>query len=347
MRNKMLHQHKLLLLSFFPPCLLVGGCEKPTSTTSTDIIEYARNAGVGAEVKRLDPEAQEYVDHVFMTLRAWEKSTADLNALLSIDEFWGVESNNWRDAEELQTMLATILSWQINGKKKEKSLNKNDSETESSEEKEPDKFEPPSTREEQFAFLVSEVIPKDIPDQFAQDKDAITIQLQKLLIPEFENLNLAKNRLHDFVGDYIALLVFIIQHGDQYDADAEGLVFDSEEITKRAQELHGAIHSRLVAERNTELATIDDVLSSVPEMRDRAVELKQKTRKAGLSTEAELRKFRGQELLVIYYDQKIKNAEQRKRDIELAQKKKEEDANKDDADDSDDSNENDSQENAK
>ncbi len=87
------------------------GCQETPPTNADEVLDYVRNASVGAQVRKLDVGAQAYVDSVMKAYRDWEVPwqavVADVEKL---SPFQSDESSNATDITELLVSIPKRLA---------------------------------------------------------------------------------------------------------------------------------------------------------------------------------------------------------------------------------------------
>ena len=113
------HSHKtravsrsaLALMLPMLSAIFAVGCAKPPATTPEDVVDYVRNAVVGAEARRLDDEHQKHVTSVLASYRAWQDECASVQELCESESLWSMESAKWRDTEAVDERLEALKHW--------------------------------------------------------------------------------------------------------------------------------------------------------------------------------------------------------------------------------------------
>ena len=102
--------------------LTIFGCEQRPATNTDEIFYYVRNGETGAKVRRLDAEAQAYVDAIFAAYMALQTANAPINELDDLDALWALDSEKWRSEKDRSARLKAIQKWQadeLDAKKKD------------------------------------------------------------------------------------------------------------------------------------------------------------------------------------------------------------------------------------
>lgn len=293
------------------------GCDKPVPTDAQDVLDYVRNSTVRADVRQLDRDAQEYVETVMKAERAWHKKLTPLLELADIDEFWDEDADEWRDPEKVGKQLGVIYGYFIG---RIPTLNKADKDSPAT--KPPDSSstteeagEKKDSQEPTHADLLAKLnkaIDKTPKDLKAVDSVDVLTEVRTLLKMQEKSA-----RCEQIAANYRDLLMLIMSQAHDFDPTAKGLTFTSAAATKQAHALWTKLHDRLQADRDAELAKIEERLSKGrAQQRDADIEAKRELRKAGLDDEANKRQFRRLELLIHYHDTVIKGAEKRKRTLD-------------------------------
>lgn len=280
------------LLAFALPLALAAfassGCDAPPPTNTDDVVDYTRNAVVGAKLRRLDPAAQEYVDHVFQAYMNWQARCAPVEKLADLDTLAPLDSDEWRELDRVRKTLDTVREFKAD---------------------EPDESdEKAKTRAQWFDALHAAVT--NVPDL----PPGSTTDLASAVSDELDADN-HDARIRRLADDFESLYAVVMDNATDFDPDKSGLAFRSASVTRRAEQSWNRLHSALADARLAEREDVETVLTSGKDAREKAIRKKATMHKAGVTTEAERRSFRRLELLIHYHDARIKTAEKRRRKL--------------------------------
>lgn len=304
------------------PCgalLLATACQPAPSTLPQDIVDYARNASVGADVRRLDAEAQTYVDAVFKAHRAWLETIDPIYAIADIDEFWAVDAKEWRDADELsqryQVVITYFLSQAPPPAKKEDEKGPSSSKDGGNE---PKKSDDDDALDAATPYLRVLKAIEHVPTSYKQDKDELIAAMLATLEIDPTKAHADRN-----AGEYRDLLTYVLRHADELDPASAGLSFTNPETTADARELWTRLHTRFERERGEEVGSLEGRIAEDRSRRDEALEAKRELRSEDGDSPERFRRLRDLDLLVRYHDARIKGAEKRKRVLDRKARDKE------------------------
>ncbi len=296
------------------PCgalLVATACQPAPSTLPKDIVAYARNASVGADVRQLDADAQTYVDAVFKAHSAWLETIDPMDAIADIDEFWAVDAKEWRDGDELSQRYRVVVAYFLS--QAPPPAKKDDEKSASSSKDAGDKPGESDDGALDAATPYLRVLKaiENVPASYKQDRDELIADMLATLEIDSTKADADRN-----AGEYRDLLTYVLGHADELDPASAGLSFTNTETTADARELWTRLHSRFERERNEEVGGLEGRIAEDRSRRDEALDRKRELRSKGDSTPERFRRLRELELLVRYHDTRIKGAEQRKRTLD-------------------------------
>lgn len=267
-------QISLLLSVVVALALFLHGCEERPATTKEDVLEYVRNAAVGADVRRLDPAAQAYVDDIFAAYREWQSEVADLVALEDHGEFWELDSANWRDKTAVSERLDRV-----------KSILGDDT----------------ATSEHEAKFNATLAAVRNVPPTLNVGPGFEQAVLQRLA-PKADDLQAWQNRLNSIASDYRLLLDHVIKYEADFDTEADGLAFQSEDVTSAAKKHWTSLESRLSGIARREASGFQQQLDNIEDELAKLVAAKQSMRSEGIDNVDEMSQLRSLEMEIRYYD---------------------------------------------
>ncbi len=254
--------------------LVLTGCQPP-EPTADDIVAYARNGAVGAEVRYLGPTAQQYVEQVFQAYGPWHESFSPVAHLTGPKSLWPVDSPLWHDAEAVDAQRKTIQQWRADAPQ----------------------------RKQLHDELLTAI--DAVPAAYRADAVRIRAQVAKVLDET------QPKRIDAIVRLYESLFSQVHDARGRFDPDAPGLALRDPQTTAQARQLYRQLRTLLDEIRADELNQIDWVLTSGRQSRRDALQLKQKLDRYGPNAEQALREIRRLDIDVLYYDKIIDEAEQR------------------------------------
>jgi len=287
--------YSLLLAAVSISLGLGAGCGKPPATRTQDVLDYIRNARDGAAVRRLNPEAQAYVDAVMKAYGAYQKALKPVANLTDRKALWPKDSAKWRDVEKVKKLRDALVKWQED-KADDKDMKV--AATGADDDK-------PKTRPELLAAIGKAVAKfPSMPDATSATQkkavDDITLRLRTTR-PESAYAELA--------SQYIALLSLVVDHADAFTKGEPGLVLDDAAVTGQADSAWQAIHDTVKDWTDIDADKAARILAEEDGLRKKALEQKQALRSA-ISTDPEkMRQYRRLDVLFEYYDTRIKWAE--------------------------------------
>jgi len=284
--------HAMLPVAVVAASVLCGACSKPPPTTTKDVLDYVRNVEAGAAVRRLDNEAQAYIEAVMAAYGAYQAACEPVADLAGRAALWSLPDAMWRDTEEVTKLRDELKKWQA------------------------DEVDPADASGKTRAQLRSELsaaitgIPS-LPDGNSTTNSRMITEIRSLLDTDSEE---ARNA--EIARAYLELLTAAIDQAGDFDPDATGLAFKTDALTTRVTSSWQKLHDMVEEPLEEELATMTDRIASDQKLRKEALEEKQSIRGQITSDVEKLRRYRELELLVEYYDARIRTAERRIKELE-------------------------------
>ena len=292
--------------------LLTTACEPAPSTLPKDIVDYARNASVDADVRRLDAEAQTYVDAVFKAHAAWKNTIDPMDAIADIDEFWAVDAKEWRDGDELSQRYQVVITYFLS--QAPPPAKKEDEKVPSSSKDggdEPKKSDDDDALDAATPYLRVFKAIENVPASYKQGKDKLIADMLATLKIASTKADADRN-----AGEYRDLLTYVLRHADELDPASAGLSFTNTETTAGARELWAQLHTRFERERSEEVGGLEGKIAEDRSKRDEALDAKRELRSEGDSSPERFRRLRELELLVRYHQSRMTESEKRKRALD-------------------------------
>ncbi len=284
--------HLTLMMTVIVACVLFGGCSKPPATTTRDVRDYIRNAEADAAVRRLDDEAQAYVERVTGAYGAYHKACKPVADLASRKALWPLADAKWRDLDKVTKLRDVLEKWTKDA---------------------PDPAEPSSkTRPELLSELSKAIVDiPSLPDSNPSTESRMIADIKSRLDTDDKSSKYA-----EVARAYLELLTASIDHGEDFDPKTTGLAFNSATLTTRVTSAWQDLHDMVEEPLEQELAEMTDRIAPEEELRATALKEKQSLRSEITSDSDKLRRHRELGLLVEYYDTRIKFAERRKKKLE-------------------------------
>ena len=259
------------------------GCKETPPTNADEVLDYVRNASVGAQVRRLDPKAQAYVDGVYKAVRAFEGMMDVAGTMQDPSSFWEMDSKNWRDMSKVEELLESITKWEGGAAEREELASK---------------IMP--------AILDEPTLPGGIETRDGPLNRAVRQYLDLDGIDALEQYA-TPSSVVDLAKKYRSLLEFCQKNAASLDPKTEGLDFTSDDLDQKATQLWNDIHSSI--EKSYDLEALNASLAEQKALSKQFVEEKQAIRKEGLDDPERFRAYRSLELRVFYHDQRAKSIE--------------------------------------
>ena len=270
----------------FAASLAAAGCEQRPPAQAEEVLDYLRNAAVGAKVRRLDGEAQTYVDEVMAAYRACQRACEPIATLAEVKALWPKKSKEWRDVAGIGKQLDEIRIWKGD---KPSLIGK-----------------PPLTPVQRLAGLTEAI--GVVPDLVGAERASFVEHVTTTL-----DLTSHVKWLEDIADDYMVLYALVVDHASDGDPPGPGLTFKTASVQTRADELWEKLDAKL---RSHAEASVRRVLPEHEVRRDEALKEKETLyAKEKLSAE-ERRAFRRLEILIRYYDETISEAQARAKVLE-------------------------------
>lgn len=290
---------------------VLAGCDAPPTTSAQDVTDYVRNAGAGAQVRRLDKAAQDYVDKVLKAHAAWQEACAPIATISDSDTLWKLDAKEWRDAAKVSELLKAVLVYRL-GTNGPPAGSKRDGEDV------PSNLATAKERAKSHSDLFDELRKaiRSVPESLTGETGQLEKRVLQLLEPDLGNIENARRRYTEIATEYYQLLTFLMKNAGGLDSAGKGLTFADAAANDEAKRLWSKLNERFTREREQEIASLGAILADEPELKRLALEEKIALRKAGISSETDRRKLRQLELLVHYYDARFKAAEKRKRKLD-------------------------------
>lgn len=260
---------------------LTGGCAKPPATTPEDVVDYMRNAVVGAEARRLDDEHQEHATRVLAAYRAWEKRCVPMQKLCEPESLWPMDGSEWRDrgAVGKRTEIVELLI--------DTPLEVND---------------PPATAKPSEQDIVNAIARTPYAPEIKSRLEAILIKADERL-------------LQSVATNYFALFSEIEKNNKSF-VFAEGLSFSDPRVTETVRAQWRATKQAIDAYHKHRSDYVRDVLAEHPGKRDAAIDEKRTLYAMANPSQDRIHARRRLDVLVRYYDATIKSAEREKNKLE-------------------------------
>lgn len=267
-------------------CLsLLIGCEAHPPTEVEDVVNYLRNAAVGAEVKRLDPAAQTYVTDVWKAYKAWEKTTAEFGAVCGTKALWAEDADAWRDAEQVAALANVVEPWRGGG----------DVQVEVAAVKE---FQEAVVNVPTLAGETPTPLPQRITAELGMDERALAE---------------ARRSRSETAAAYGGLLDWVQAHAGEFDPNGKGLAFTSADTTRKAHELWTGLHARFAADDLRAGKAADEMLAGGRAERQTLIDRKNELLKAKPKTAKTEAAIRSLDFQIKRFDKLITAAETTKR----------------------------------
>lgn len=265
--------------------ILTSGCQKRPATNPDEALDYVRNAVAGAEVRRLDPDPQAYMDRIFPIYMEWKAANAPIEALANVKGLWKKESNQWRQRDRIKKVLQQIKEWVADTadlKDKDAKTRKN-------------------LRQELTKQInkIPEIARSSANEFIARIRDAMDCQAHE-------------KWLALVASDYSALFTFVDDHFADLDPKSEGLRFRSPAYQRQADALWQTVSTRLVSRAEM---IVDQYQTKFDRERKNALARKKALYQQDTSNATDLREFRRLEVLIAYYEHLRREAELAARDI--------------------------------
>lgn len=251
-----------------------AGCTEPPTTTADEVVDYVRNGVAGAKVRRLDPNAQQYVDQLFAAYREAQKSLAPVQSLAEPAALWKADSPNWQSSER-EEFQAKIDKWLTDEAREERA---------------------------QAISALEDAIEK-FPPSLAVDVDVYTKEIAELMQPAGD-----ESELEPIARQYAELLTLVSENQDKLVPD-EGLRFSDEALSSGGHREHERLKTMLTEYYGDDLDDTQARIKELETVRDELIDEKKALRSSAVMSKEELRRFRHLELIVDYYDVKIKGLE--------------------------------------
>lgn len=280
-----------LMMTAIVASVLFGGCSKPPATTTQDVADYIRNAEAGAAVRRLDDEAQAYVEHVMGAYGAYGKACKPVADVASREALWPLAHAKWRDSDKVTELRDALKQWQ---------------------EDVPDPANPSSKTRPQLLSELSEAILDipSLPDGNPNTESRMIAGIKTGLVTDDRSSKYA-----EVARAYLELLTAAIDHAEDFDPKATGLAFNSPTLTTRVTSTWQDLYDMVEKPLDEELAEMTDRIGREEELRATALKEKQSLRPEITRDADKLRRHRELGLLVEYYDARIRTAERRKKKL--------------------------------
>lgn len=283
--------HLTLTVAAITGCALLGGCSKPPATTTQDVVDYIRNAEADAAVRRLDDEAQAYVERVTGAYGAYHKACKPVADLASRKALWPLADAKWRDLDKVTKLRDVLEKWTKDA---------------------PDPAKPSAkTRPELLSELSKAIMDiPSLPDSNPSTESRMIADIKSRLDTDDKSSKYA-----EVARAYLELLTASIDHGEDFDPKTTGLAFNSATLTTRVTSTWQELYNMVEKPLDEELAEMTDRIAGEEELRATALKEKQSFRSEITSDADKLRSYRELGLLVEYYDARIKFAERRKKEL--------------------------------
>jgi len=282
----------MLMMTAIVGSVWLGGCSRPPATTTQDVLDYVRNAEAGAAVRRLDDEAQAYVERVMGAYGAFHDAFQPVADLASRKALWPLDDAKWRDAEKVAELRDALEKWQDDA---------------------PDPAKPSAKTRAQLLSEITEAILAipSLPDSNPNTDNRMISDIKSRLLADGMSSKYAET-----ARACLELLTAATDHADDFDPKATGLTFQNATLTARVAATWQGLHDRVEEPLEEELAELTERLTREKELRSEALTEKQALRAAITADKNKLRRYRELELLVEYYDARLKAAENREKELE-------------------------------
>lgn len=264
---------------------LLIGCDAHPPTEVEDVVNYLRNAADGAEVKKLDPAAQTYVTDVWKAYRAWEKTTAEFEAVCGTEALWEEDEDAWRDAEQVAARAKLVEPWRSGAE----------------------------VEAELAAVKEFHALAGSVPTLPGESRMPLPQRLTAVLGMDDQSLAAGRQSRTATAAAYGELLDWVRQHADQFDPTGKGLTFTSAETTRKAHELWTVLHERFASEDVQAGEAADEMLVSGREERQTLIDRKNELLKAKPKTAETEVAIRSLDFQIKRFDKLITAAESTKR----------------------------------
>lgn len=256
------------------------GCTPSPPTDANDVLDYLRNASVGAQLRRLDAPSQTFVDQL-LGIRA-KIHAAQKPILRSVDALWPLDSPKWNDMKALEKQQKALQTWLADAKEAST--------------KKPTRAELITQFEQALAKAPAHEASLKAPEQRIQWLAKIRDSLH-LARTEQECKQIAQ--LH------VDLVSWILTNKQQMAAKAKGLQFTTPALTAQAKDRWKQLHLFLKKlPRAVHLPAFQE-LATYEITRAKAIQEKQSLRKKGIRDVATLRQYRRLEIKLHYFDRII------------------------------------------
>lgn len=269
---------RIFLLGFGLFAWSLLGCTPFPSTDANDVLDYLRNASVGAQLRRLDASSQAFVDQL---LSAQAKlHGAQKPILRSPKALWPLNSPKWNDIKTLTAQQNMLTKWLADSS--------------ASPAKKPTRANMISSLEKILAKAPAYSQSFKTPEQRTQWLNEVRNTL---------SFTRTEQECQQIAQLHLNLVSWILNHAKKM--TPTGLQFSMPDLTTQAQTQWKQLHTFLEKlPRPTHIPSFRE-LTKYEATRAEAIKEKQAMRKKGIRDENVLRQYRRLEIQLHYFDRII------------------------------------------